>query len=168
MRHLSRSLKAYDFNDLGNIEEFDADNIERLLDSHFSIEQTRTIINRCKRTVIIESSKIVETVVREYLKEPWDVEVNKLIAAASSIPDIETKLKLATSIITRSDIENSIIASLMNILPTEYHQLNDKGRRVRLEATEYNIMFAEALRSCDYISSYTEKEGKVQINTKRS
>ena len=168
LQQLAGSINAYDFNELNNLKEFDADNVERLLNSNFSISQTRTIIDKCNRTVIQESPKIGHIVAIEYLKEPWNVEVNKLIAAASSIPDIETKLKLATSIITRSDIENSIIASLMNILPTKYHQLNEKGRRVRLEATEYNIMFAEALRSCDYISSYTEKEGKVQINTKRS
>lgn len=168
LRHLSGSLKAYDFNDLVNIEEFDADNIERLLDSHFSIEQSRTIVNRCKITVIIESSKIGETVVRKYLKEPWDVEVEKLIAASNSIPDIETKLKLFASIITRPDIEDSIVTLLINILPTEYHKLNEKGKRVKIEATEYNTTLAEALTERGYISKYIQKGDMIQLNTKKS
>ena len=167
LRHLSGSLKAYDFNDLGNIEEFDADNIERLLDSHFSIEQIRTIINRCKRNVIIESSKTGMTVVREYLKEPWDVEVEKLIAASNSISDLETKLKLFATILKRTDIKDSIVTSLINILPEIYHQLNEKGKRVKLEATEHNVMLAEALKAREYISSYTLKGDKIQLNTKR-
>lgn len=168
LRHLAGSLKAYDFNNLGNIEEFDADNIERLLDCHFSIEQTRTIINRCKRNVIIESSKTGMAVIREYLMEPWDVEVEKLITASNSISDIETKLKLFASILRRSDIEDSIITRLINILPEEYHQLNDKGKRVKLEAAEHNIMLADALKARDYISSYTLKGDRIQLNTKKS
>ena len=168
LRHLSGSLKAYHFNDLENIEDFDADNIERLLDSHFSIEQTRTIINRCKRTVIIESSKIGETVVREYLKEPWEVEVEKLIAASNSISNLETKLKLFASIITRPDIEDSIVTLLINILPTEYHKLNEKGKRVKIEATDYNTALAEALTERGYISKYIQKEDILQLNTKKN
>ena len=168
LRHLAGSLKAYDFNNLGNIEEFDADNIERLLDCHFSIEQTRTIINRCKRNVIIESSKTGMAVVREYLKEPWDVEVEKLIVASNSISDLETKLKLFASIITRSDIEDSIVTLLINILPEDYHQLNEKGKRVKLEAAEHNIVLAEVLKARDYISSYILKGDRIQLNTKKS
>ena len=168
LRHLSGSLKAYHFNDLENIEDFDADNIERLLDSHFSIEQTRIIINRCKRTVIIESSKIGETVVREYLKEPWEVEVEKLIAASNSIFNLETKLKLFASIITRPDIEDSMVTLLINILPTEYHKLNEKGKRVKIEATEYNTTLAEALTERGYISKYIQKGDMIQLNTKKS
>lgn len=168
LRHLAGSLKAYDFNNLGNIEEFDADNIERLLDCHFSIEQTRTIINRCKKNVIIESSKTGMAVVREYLKEPWDVEVEKLIVASNSISDLETKLKLFASIITRSDIEDSIVTLLINILPEDYHQLNEKGKRVKLEAAEHNIVLAEVLKARDYISSYILKGDRIQLNTKKS
>lgn len=168
LRHLAGSLKAYDFNDLGNIEEFDADNIERLLDCHFSIEQTRTIINRCKRNVIIESSKTGMAVVREYLKEPWDVEVEKLIAASNSIADLETKLKMFATLLKRTDIKDSIVTLLINILPEKYHQLNEKGKRVKLEATEHNIMLAEVLKARDYISSYILKGDRIQLNTKKS
>ena len=68
----------------------------------------------------------------------------------------------------KSDIEDSYVTLLINILPEEYHQLNEKGKRVKLEATEHNIMFAKALKSREYISSYTTKDNKIQVNTKRS
>ena len=168
LRHLSGSLKAYDFNSLENIEELDADNIKRLLNGNFSTTQTRTIIDRCNKSVIQNSSAIGQTVVREYLMEPWDVEVEKLITASNSISDIETKLKLFASILRRTDIEDSIITRLINILPEEYHQLNDKGKRVKLEAAEHNIMLADALKARDYISSYTLKGDRIQLNTKKS
>ncbi|MBQ3175212.1 MAG: hypothetical protein IJB58_04495 [Bacteroidales bacterium] len=168
LRHLSGSLKAYDFNTLENIEEFDADNIERLLDSNFNIAQIRTIINRCKRNVILESPKIGMVVVREYLKELWDLDVEKLITASNSISDIETKLKLFASILRRTDIEDSIVTLLINLLPEEYHQLNDKGKRVKLEAAEHNIMLADVLKARDYISSYILKGDRIQLNTKKS
>lgn len=168
LQYLSGSLKAYDFNTLENIEEFDADNIERLFDSNFNTAQIRTIINRCKRHVILESPKIGMVVVRGYLKDSWDLDVEKLIAASNSITDIETKLKLFASILRRTDIEDSIITRLINILPEEYHQLNDKGKRVKLEAAEHNIMLADALKARDYISSYTLKGDRIQLNTKKS
>lgn len=168
LRHLSGSLKAYDFNDLVNIEEFDADNIERLLNGNFSTTQIRTIIDRCNKSVIQDSSVIGQTVVREYLMEPWDVEVEKLITASNSISDFETKLKLFASIIMRSDIEDSIVALLINILPEDYHQLNEKGKRVKLEAAEHNIVLAEVLKARDYISSYILKGDRIQLNTKKS
>ena len=107
-------------------------------------------------------------VVREYLKEPWDVEVEKLIVASNSISDLETKLKLFSSIITRSDIEDSIVTLLINILPEDYHQLNEKGKRVKLEAAEHNIVLAEVLKARDYISSYILKGDRIQLNTKKS
>ena len=113
---------------LENIEEFDADNIERLFDSNFNTAQIRTIINRCERNVILESSKIGNVVVREYLKESWDLDVEKLIVASNSISDIETKLKLFASIIMRSDIEDSYVTLLINILPEEYHQLKERRK----------------------------------------
>ena len=168
LRHLSGSLKAYDFNTLENIEEFDADNIERLLNGNFSTTQIRTIIDRCNKSVIQDSSVIGQTVVREYLMEPWDVEVEKLITASNSISNIETKLKLFASILRRTDIEDSIITRLINILPEEYHQLNDKGKRVKLEAAEHNIMLADVLKARDYISSYIIKGDRIQLNTKKS
>lgn len=168
LQYLSGSLKAYDFNTLENIEEFDADNIERLFDSNFNTAQIRTIINRCKRHVILESPKIGMVVVRGYLKEPWDVEVEKLIVASNSITDIETKLKLFASILRRTDIEDSIVTLLLNLLPEEYHQLNEKGKRVKLEAAEHNIMLAEVLKARDYISSYIPKGDRIQLNTKKS
>ena len=168
LQHLSGNLKAYDFNTLENIEEFDADNIERLLDSNFNIAQIRTIINRCKRNVILESPKIGMVVVREYLKESWDLNVEKLIVASNSISDIETKLKLFASILKRNDIEDSIVTLLLNLLPEEYHQLNEKGKRVKLEAAEHNIMLAEVLKARDYISSYIPKGDRIQLNTKKS
>lgn len=168
LQYLSGSLKPYDFNILENIEEFDADNIERLLNGNFSTTQIRTIIDRCNKSVIQNSSAIGQTVVREYLMEPWDVEVEKLITASNSISDIETKLKLFASILRRIDIEDSIITRLINILPEEYHQLNDKGKRVKLEAAEHNIMLADVLKARDYISSYTLKGDRIQLNTKKS
>jgi len=168
LQYLSGSLKPYDFNTLENIEEFDADNIERLLNGNFSTTQIRTIIDRCNKSVIQDSSVIGQTVVREYLMEPWDVEVEKLITASNSISDIETKLKLFTSILRRTDLEDSIITRLINILPEEYHQLNDKGKRVKLEAAEHNIKLADALKARDYISSYTLKGDRIQLNTKKS
>lgn len=168
LQYLSGSLKPYDFNTLENIEEFDADNIERLLNGNFSTTQIRTIIDRCNKSVIQNSSAIGQTVVREYLMEPWDVEVEKLITASNSISDIETKLKLFASILRRTDIEDSIITRLINILPEEYHQLNDKGKRVKLEAAEHNIMLADVLKARDYISSYTLKGDRIQLNTKKS
>ena len=168
LRHLSGSLKAYDFNTLENIEEFDADNIERLLNGNFSTTQIRTIIDRCNKSVIQDSSVIGQTVVREYLMEPWDVEEEKLITASNSISNIEIKLKLFASILRRTDIEDSIITRLINILPEEYHQLNDKGKRVKLEAAEHNIMLADILKARDYISSYIIKGDRIQLNTKKS
>lgn len=167
LQHLSRSLKTYDFNNLENVEKFDADNIERILDCNFSTAQIRTIINRCERNVILESSKIGNAVVREYLKESWDLDVEKLIVASNSIYDIETKLKLFASIIMRSDIEDSYVTLLVNILPEEYHQLNEKGKRVKLESTEHNMMLAESLKARGYISKYATKGDKIQLNTKR-
>ena len=168
LQHLSGSLKAYDFNNLENIEKFDADNIERILDCNFSTAQIRTIINRCERNVILESSKIGNVVVREYLKESWDLDVEKLIVASNSISDIETKLKLFASIIMRTDIEDSYVTLLINILPEEYHQLNEKGKRVKLESTEHNMMLAESLKARGHISKYTTKGDKIQLNIKRS
>ena len=168
LRHLSGNLKAYDFNILENIEELDADNIERLLNGNFSTTQIRTIIDRCNKSVIQDSSAIGQIVVREYLKESWDVDVEKLIAASNSISDIETKLKLFTAILRRTDLEDSIITRLINILPEEYHQLNDKGKRVKLEAAEHNIMLADVLKARDYISSYVLKGDRIQLNTKKS
>lgn len=168
LQYLSGSLKPYDFNTLENIEEFDADNIERLLNGNFSTTQIRTIIDRCNKSVIQDSSVIGQTVVREYLMEPWDVEVEKLITASNSISDIETKLKLFASILRMTDIEDSIITRLINILPEEYHQLNDKGKRVKLEAAEHNIMLADVLKARDYISSYIIKGDRIQLNTKKS
>lgn len=168
LQHLSSSIKAYDFINLENIEELDADNIERLLNSNFSLAQIRTIINNCNRDVIVESSKIGQIIVREYLKESWNMEVGKLVVAANSIHDIESKLRLFSSVIMRPDVEDSTIRLLISSLPTEYHLLNDKGPRVKLEATEYNIMFAEALESRGYISRYMPKGDKIQLNTKRS
>ena len=168
LQYLSGSLKPYDFNTLENIEEFDADNIERLLNGNFSTTQIRTIIDRCNKSVIQDSSVIGQTVVREYLMEPWDVEVEKLITASNSISNIETKLKLFASILRRTDIEDSIITRLINILPEEYHQLNDKGKRVKLEAAEHNIMLADVLKARDYISSYILKGDRIQLNTKKS
>ena len=165
---MSGSLKPYDFNTLENIEEFDADNIERLLNGNFSTTQIRTIIDRCNKSVIQDSSVIGQTVVREYLMEPSDVEVEKLITASNSISNIETKLKLFASILRRTDIEDSIITRLINILPEEYHQLNDKGKRVKLEAAEHNIMLADVLKARDYISSYILKGDRIQLNTKKS
>lgn len=168
LQYLSGSLKPYDFNTLENIEEFDADNIERLLNGNFSTTQIRTIIDRCNKSVIQDSSVIGQTVVREYLMEPWDVEVEKLITASNSISNIETKLKLFASILRRTDLEDSIITRLINILPEEYHQLNDKGKRVKLEAAEHNIMLADVLKARDYISSYILKGDRIQLNTKKS
>ena len=168
LQHLSGSLKAYDFNNLENIEKFDADNIERILDCNFSTAQIRTIIKRCERNVILESSKIGNAVVREYLKESWDLDVEKLIVASNSISDIETKLKLFASIIMRTDIEDSYVTLLINILPEEYHQLNEKGKRVKLESTEHNMMLAESLKARGHISKYTTKGDKIQLNIKRS
>lgn len=167
LQHLSGSLKTYDFNNLENVEKFDADNIERILDCNFSTAQIRTIINRCERNVILESSKIGNTVVREYLKESWDLDVEKLIVASNSISDIETKLKLFASIIMRADIEDSYVTLLINILPEEYHQLGEKGKRVKLEVTEHNMLLAESLKARGYISKYTTKGDKIQLNTKR-
>ena len=167
LQHLSGSLKTYDFNNLENVEKFDADNIERILDCNFSTAQIRTIINRCERNVILESSKIGNAVVREYLKESWDLDVEKLIVASNSISDIETKLKLFASIIMRSDIEDSYVTLLINILPEEYHQLGEKGKRVKLEGTEHNMMLAESLKARGYISKYATKGDKIQLNTKR-
>ena len=168
LQHLSGSLKTYDFNNLENVEKFDADNIERILDCNFITAQIRTIINRCERNVILESSKIGNAVVREYLKESWDLDVEKLIAASNSISDIETKLKLFASIIMRSDIEDSYVTLLINKLPEEYHQLNEKGKRVKLEATEHNMMLAESLKARGYISKPVTKGDIIQFNTKRS
>lgn len=167
LQHLSGSLKTYDFNNLENVEKFDADNIERILDCNFSTAQIRTIINRCERNVILESSKIGNAVVREYLKESWDLDVEKLIVASNSISDIETKLKLFASIIMRSDIEDSYVTLLINILPEEYHQLGEKGKRVKLEGTEHNMLLAESLKARGYISKYATKGDKIQLNTKR-
>jgi hypothetical protein len=167
LQHLSGSLKTYDFNNLENVEKFDADNIERILDCNFITAQIRTIINRCERNVSLESSKIGNTVVREYLKESWDLDVEKLIVASNSISDIETKLKLFASIIMRSDIEDSYVTLLINILPEEYHQLNEKGKRVKLESTEHNMLLAESLKARGYISKYATKGDKIQLNTKR-
>ena len=168
LQHLSGSLKTYDFNNLENVEKFDADIIESILDCNFSTAQIRTIINRCERNVILESSKIGNAVVREYLKEPWDLDVEKLIVASNSISDIETKLKLFASIIMRNDIEDSYVTLLINILPEEYHQLNEKGKRVKLESTEHNMMLAESLKARGLISKYTTKGDKIQLNIKRS
>ena len=167
LQHLSGSLKTYDFNNLENVEKFDADNIERILDCNFSTAQIRTIINRCERNVILESSKIGNAVAREYLKESWDLDVEKLIVASNSISDIESKLKLFASIIMRSDIEDSYVTLLINILPEEYHQLNEKGKRVKLESTEHNMLLAESLKARGYISKYATKGDKIQLNTKR-
>ena len=107
-------------------------------------------------------------VVRGYLKDSWDLDVEKLIAASNSITDIETKLKLFASILRRTDIEDSIVTLLLNLLPEEYHQLNEKGKRVKLEAAEHNIMLAEVLKARDYISSYILKGDRIQLNTKKS
>lgn len=79
--------------------------------------------------------------------EPWNVEAEKLIEASNSITDIETKLKLFTSIIGRTDIENSIETLLIEILPEEYHHLSEKGKRIKPEASEHNILIAEALKA---------------------
>ena len=76
--------------------------------------------------------------------------------------------KLFASIITRPDIEDSIVTLLINILPTEYHKLNEKGKRVKIEATEYNTTLAEALTERGYISKYIQKGDMIQLNTKKS
>jgi len=167
LQHLSGSLMEYDFSSLENVEEFDADNIERLLDSNFNTAQIRTIINRCERNVILGSSRTAMVVVREYLREPWDMDIEKLIVASNSISDIETKLKLLATIIMRADIEDSYVTLLINILPEEYHQLGEKGKRVKLEVTEHNMLLAESLKARGYISKYATKGDKIQLNTKR-
>jgi hypothetical protein len=64
------------------------------------------------------------------------------------------------------DFSKSNIDELLSFLPLPFSKITKKGKRPEIGKSTVEIEFAKNLDNLDYISSITELENSIKINTK--
>lgn len=61
----------------------------------------------------------------------------------------------------------SVIEADLTALGTRYAAITESGKRIKLDKDNANLALVKCLDECDYISSYTEDDSSIKVNTKR-
>lgn len=147
--------------------QLDLDDIQKILNSNLvNFEKKVSLINHLQEDFIKESKELVDLIYKILLEDEMDLEIriNILDQLIECHKIKEEKIKLFVRQIHYLDKEN--ITNILTKLEKPYSKLKEKGKRPTIPNNEVNKELAKALMDVNYISSISEENKKLRINTK--
>lgn len=160
---------ATQFDSCITLFEFDRADIQQLVQSKaFNLSQKIQLIRSVDESLISEQEETC-IVLGQLLYEARDRSNMSVTLLASLIrysSNPEQKIKLL--LWHWESIENEEhITTLLKACGASHSKLTQKGKRPVLQRTSYNYSLAEKLKAVGYISSYSEEEKAIRVNTKQ-
>ncbi|MCY8167329.1 hypothetical protein P8845_13845 [Bacillus spizizenii] len=146
----------------------DANDIKQLIDSNdFSQFNKEIFVQQLNSNNMTNGNKdILEDII--YFINQHNLKItNELLNFLLESPTtLDTRLSLLTG--QTKHIDNESITEFLTKIGEPYSEIAEKGRRIKISNTRTNIALANALKSKNYISSFTEESGKkLRVNTKK-
>lgn len=151
-----------------NFENYEIDNedLQLILNSNpFSVKQKIEIILKVDKNLIFEKVESSDKVCEILSGTPKiNIEYEFIKNLFSKSEHIGNRLKMFN--IYCKDFSKSNIDELLSFLPLPFSKITKKGKRPEIGKSTVEIEFAKNLDNLDYISSITELENSIKINTK--
>lgn len=164
---ISRNFKDYD----KDKEKYPiSDDVrELLLSSTIEGQYKITIIHDIEPQNVIKSKKMASLIADSLLLNNDDCSKIDTTVLTSAIINAQTNLssiELLMRCLPFWDEKKAM--EVITLLPDPYKEISSYGRRPRLEKNEINLKFAQVLKERGFISSITDEEGFIKINTFKS
>lgn len=151
-----------------DFEKYEIDNEDLLLilnSNPFTVKQKIEIILKVDNALIFEKVETSDKVCEILSGTPKiNIEYEFIKNLFSKSKHIWNRLKIFN--IYCKDFSKSNIDELLSFLPLPFSKITKKGKRPEIGKSAVEIEFAENLDNLDFISSITELENSIKINTK--
>lgn len=151
-----------------NFENYEIDNedLQLILNSNpFSVKQKIEIILKVDKNLIFEKVETSDKVCEILSGVPKiNIEYEFIKNLFSKSKHIGNRLKMFN--IYCEDFSKLNIYEILSYLPLPFSKITKKGKRPEIGKSAVEIEFAKNLDNLDYISSITELENSIRINTK--
>jgi hypothetical protein len=129
------------------------------------LSKTQVIIQNVDENLVIDNkdlSSIICDILSSY--QYMELQFNVLSGLIKYGRSLENKLKLF--LLQFDKLSHEQITNLLNKLGGHYSEIAINGKRPSLQKTSPNIELIDKLKEIGYISSFTEKEETIKVNTK--
>ena len=78
----------------------------------------------------------------------------------------EEKICVIEYVLVRTEIREDVITELLNTLPSPYKYMAEKGKKPEIPNTEASRILVGLLKNKGYISTFSETDKGIRVNTK--
>ena len=135
-----------------------------LLKSGLSLTDKATVIVCFKKDILNEAlaNEIISILKQKQIE--LDLEFLKEVMAMTN--KTEDKIIVLNNTLEKNDFEESTITAFLTTLPGKYKEITEKGKKPVLPNTIETKRLVVLLKENDYISSFSESENGIKVNTK--
>lgn len=163
-------LKRYTQKFIETLSEYslDKNDVLSLLDStEFNSQQKILLIQSIENDLIIGDRELSNAVCNILATYPYiELDFDLLKSLLQYGCSMDNRLKMF--VLQSHQLSSEQTTELLNVLGEPYSDIAINGKRPSLPKNQLNFDLVNKLQEKDYISSFTEKEDKIKVNTKHS
>lgn len=169
-KYLPKVLVAYLLKNreefLMNVESigYTTETAQGLMESDLSVEEKSMIAPYINTGVLNE--KIANQIVSLYSIEDIKVNPDYMIKVMQLSSLTQEKIKALNVVLVKHELDEGRISAMIKTLPEPYNLIAEKGKKPEIPSNEDNKKLVEALKGLNYISTFTENDKGIRVNTK--
>jgi hypothetical protein len=160
--YLLRNKKEF-LNDVSHVE-FTTEMALGLTKSELTMKEKATIVSCLKVDVL--NAELANEVLKVTKSQEILLEGDLLVKTMSLSTLTEEKICVIGRVLARTEIREDVITDLLNTLPIPYKYMAEKGKKPEIPNTESTRTLVGILKNKGYISTFSETDKGIRVNTK--